>query len=138
MRSLARAPSRASAAIAGAASSRSAVRESAAALAGVGASDCLRRGAVVVEHAAEPIAPVDLRKALRRLDQRRRAPGRWALVERAVRPVLVVVADVLARDALEVSATEDQRRVEALAAQCLHPALGMHIRSWRAHRRPDD
>jgi hypothetical protein len=39
---------------------------------------------------------------------------RWLQPEGAVRPVLVVVLDVLAQDALEVAAGEDQQPVQAL------------------------
>jgi hypothetical protein len=41
---------------------------------------------------------------------------RWLELERAVRPLRVVVLDVGARDALEVAAVEDQEPVEAFAA----------------------
>jgi hypothetical protein len=70
--------------------------------------------------------------------QRRRvaAVGREE-VERAVRPVLVVVAAVDAEHVLEVAASEDEDPVEAVGAERAHPALGVGVGVRRLHRGAD-
>ena len=55
-----------------------------------------------------------------------------------MRPVPVVVAAVDAEHVFEVSTAEDQDPVEALAAKCAHPALGVGVRVRRPERRSDD
>ena len=62
---------------------------------------------------------------------------RGLLAEPLVRPGLIVVADVLGHDALEVPVVEHQDVVEALATQRTEKAFadGVHVR--RAHRRAD-
>jgi hypothetical protein len=91
---------------------------------------------VNAEHALElAAAATDLLR--RQLLGRRRVRERRAVVERAVRSVLVVVADVGADDLFELAPAEDQDPVEAFAAQASHPALGMRLRLWRSHRRLD-
>jgi hypothetical protein len=57
---------------------------------------------------------------------------RCALLERAVRAVFVVVADVGTHDLLELAAADDQDPVEAFGPQASHPALGMRLRPRRA------
>jgi hypothetical protein len=52
-------------------------------------------------------------------------------VERAVRPVLVVVAAVDAEDVLEVAASEDEDPVEAVGAERAYPAFGVGVRVRR-------
>jgi hypothetical protein len=49
-------------------------------------------------------------------------------VERAVRPVLVVLAAVGAEYALEVASVEDQDAVEAFGAERSYPAFGVGVR----------
>jgi len=93
---------------------------------------------VFVEQAAELIAAPQAIKRNRLIGQRRFAyrrwlRERWALAERAVRPVRVVVRRVDVDDALELAAAEDQQPVEALAAQAPDPAFC--VRS-RPRRRP--
>jgi hypothetical protein len=89
-----------------------------------------------VDQSAEGVAApnVGRRPAL----GRRRLRERWALLERAVRTVFVVVADVGTHDLLELAAADDQDPVEAFAPQASHPALGVRLRPWRPHGRPDD
>jgi hypothetical protein len=43
----------------------------------------------------------------------------WALIERPVRAVMVVVVEVIPYDALEVASVDDQESVEAFAAKGL-------------------
>ena len=57
-------------------------------------------------------------------------------VERAVRPLPVVVVDVNTQHAFEV--VEDQQPVKALGAHGSDEALGDRVRFGRANRRPDD
>jgi hypothetical protein len=57
----------------------------------------------------------------------RRLGERRPLLERAVRPVLVVMRCVRGDDAFEVAASEDQQPVEAFAAEAPDPALGMAL-----------
>ena len=59
-------------------------------------------------------------------------------VERAVRPLPVVVVDVDTQHAFEVAAVEDQQSVEALGARGSDEALGDRVRFGRADRRSDD
>jgi hypothetical protein len=87
------------------------------------------------------------RPRLRRLRERR------SLLERSVRPMLVVVLDVRAQDSLEVFAGDDQQPVETLAPHSVagwtrgrpptvarqHPAQRRQQRSvGRSHARPRD
>src|SRR5438874_8114154 len=59
------------------------------------------------------------------------------LLERAVRPMRVVVGDVLAQHSLEVGARDDQDAIKALAPDAPDPALRVRLRPWRRDRRPD-
>ena len=63
---------------------------------------------------------------------------RWLELERAVRPVGVVVLDVDAQHALEVAAVEDQQPVEAVAADGADEALGDGVCLRCPHGRLDD
>jgi hypothetical protein len=56
----------------------------------------------------------------------------------AVGPLVVVVLEVLAEDALEVALAADQEPVEALCADGAAGALGVGVRDGRADRRLDD
>ena len=58
------------------------------------------------------------------------AVGRCEL-EGAVRPVLVVVAAVHAQHSFEMSASEDEDPIEAVAADGAYPALGEGVRVLR-------
>ena len=59
---------------------------------------------------------------------------RGLLTQGPVRPVSVVMGDVLGHDAFEVATTEDQRSVEALTADGADGAFGERRESsrWRA------
>jgi hypothetical protein len=52
-------------------------------------------------------------------------PGRAVECERAVRPMLVVMARVDAEHVLELPPAEDEQAVEALASHGADPALGV-------------
>ena len=62
---------------------------------------------------------------------------RHAEVEAAMRPLLVVVADVLPEDRFEVAPPEHQGPVEALGADGPHEPFGESVRPGRAHRSLD-
>jgi len=62
----------------------------------------------------------------------------WLELERAVRPVPVVVLDEDTQDALEVTAVDDQQPVEALGADGSDEPLGDGVRLRGPHRRLDD
>jgi hypothetical protein len=79
-----------------------------------------------VDQSAQAIAAADLVR--RRALVWWRLGERWALLERAVRTVLVVVADVGAHNLLQVTPAEDQNPVEAFTSQASHPPLGVRLR----------
>jgi hypothetical protein len=91
---------------------------------------------VLVEQAAESVAPTDAAVAVMRGDGSR-LEQRRLLLERAVRPMRVVVRDVLVQYPLEVRPRDDQDPIEALAADAFDPALGMCPRPRRRDRRAD-
>jgi hypothetical protein len=67
--------------------------------------------------------------------------GRWCgrfQVECAVRPVGVVVLDVDAQHALELSSARDQHPIEAVAADRADPAFGEGVRVGCPVRGADD
>ena len=69
-----------------------------------------RVSVVLSDHAAEAVVSTDLADGRRR----GRHARLWRLLcERAMRPLRVVVLDVLAQDAFEVAAVEDQQPVQA-------------------------
>ena len=57
--------------------------------------------------------------------------------QRAVWPLLVVVAHVDAEDPLELSAVEDEEPIEAFAPNGAGPALDVRVRVRRPHRCSD-
>jgi hypothetical protein len=59
-------------------------------------------------------------------------------LERAVRPVLVVMLDVDAKDLFELATVEDQQPVETLSPGAAHPALDVRVCVRRPQRGPDD
>jgi hypothetical protein len=85
-----------------------------------------------VQKSAEAVASADaieLRHdvARRPLVYRRRLRERRPLVERAARPVFVLVLGIDADDALEVAAAEDQQPVEARGAGFRPSSLREHV-----------
>src|SRR5262249_53925139 len=90
---------------------------------------------VFMDEAAESVATVDGRRSCVRL--RWVAAVRWEKVERAVRPVLVVVAAIDAEDVIEVAPAEDEDAVEAVGAERADPAFGVGARVRRLDRRAD-
>jgi hypothetical protein len=90
-----------------------------------------------VEQPAESVASVDTPFVVIPGDGIRLDKGRL-LLERAVRPMRVVVGDVLAQHCLEVGARNDQDPIKTLAPHAADPALRVRLRPWRRDRRPDD
>ena len=58
--------------------------------------------------------------------------------EALVRAGLVTVAEELAKDALEVTGTEDENVVQKLPSHRAHPALGKSIGPWSPEGKPDN
>src|SRR4051812_24410207 len=98
------------------------------------------RKLVLVDEAAEELAPVQVRQRYGRVASSRNGGRRiWGLeVECAMRPPPVVVAHIGAEHVLKLAATEDQEPVEALAANSADPALDVRVRVRGANRRTDD
>jgi len=95
----------------------------------------LRDQSVLVDHAAEDLAPPQTRRVW--FDCRIRPSSqaqRGLLLQATVRPMPVVVEDVLGQDLLEMAATEDEKPVQALAACGANKALRDRIRSRGSHR----
>lgn len=59
--------------------------------------------------------------------RRRLGSQRWSLLERAVRPVLVVVVDVVGHEPFELVLVPDEGAVEKFAADGPDPALGVGV-----------
>jgi hypothetical protein len=87
-----------------------------------------------VDESAEKIATLEV---IGRIQRRWVAAVGRQEVERAMWPVLVVVAAVDAEHVLEVAAAEDEDAVEALRAEGADPALGVSVRVRRLDRRAD-
>src|SRR6266545_2265068 len=96
----------------------------------------LRSEFVFVEQTAESVAPADTPLVVSRRDGGR-LDERWLLFERAVRPVRVVVRDVLAQNRLELSAGDDEDAVETFTPDAADPTLRVRLRPWRSDRRLD-
>jgi hypothetical protein len=88
-----------------------------------------------MDEAAEPVVTTDL--ALRRSLTLLVEFGRPEF-EGAMRPLAVVVVDVDAEYAFEVTAVEDQQPVETLGTHSADEALGDRVRLRRPHWRLDD
>jgi hypothetical protein len=67
-----------------------------------------------------------------------RASDRRALLQRAVRAMLIVVIDVLVQDQPQVPLTHDQHPVQALTASTDDPAFSDRIGTRRLDGRLDD
>src|SRR6266511_5014357 len=92
---------------------------------------------VLVEQAAEEVAPVD--SGWPSLADEGQA-GRWTRrfqPERSVWTMSVVVLDVDPEDLLQVATAEDQQPVEALSADGTDPALRVGVRVGCLHRRDE-
>ncbi len=81
---------------------------------------------VLVDQAAEQIPPLDQRHDLHGLDVT--PPLRYSQLDPAVRSLGIVVTSIACKDAIEMTAAEDQGPIEDLVTQCLHAALGEGIR----------
>jgi hypothetical protein len=95
--------------------------------------------AVFVDQSAEPISTLDMAWS-RRPDRSKSGLLRIGRseVERAVRPVAVVVLDEDAQHVLEVPPVDDEEPVETLGPDGADEALGDRIRPRRSNGRPDD
>ena len=63
----------------------------------------------------------------------------WSLLtQRTVRPVTVAMGDVFGEYGLEISMSEDQHPVEALATHSPYEELGERIGPWSSDRGADD
>ncbi len=91
---------------------------------------------ILVEEAAKPVASSDADVGSLRRDVGP-AVG-WFLVQGPVRPVAVVVIDVFAEGAVEMSPAGDEDAVGALAPRAGDPPLADRVRPRRLNRRPDD
>ena len=91
---------------------------------------------VLVEQAAERVSPENPDICAR--SRWTRTPGGRALLQGPVRPVRVVVIDVLAENEAEMPFARDQHPVQALAAGAGHPPLGDRVRLGRPDRGLDD
>lgn len=91
---------------------------------------------ILADQAAEPVPPQD--PDICTQSRRMRPPGRRALLQRPMRPMGVVVIDVLPENEPEMPLTRDQHPVQALAACAGDPPFGDGVRARHAHRRLDD
>jgi len=91
---------------------------------------------ILVDQAAEPVSAENPDVGTQ--NGWMRTPGRRALLQCPVRPVSVVVIDVLAENEPEMPFAGDQHPVQALAADAGNPAFGDRVRARRPDRRPDD
>src|SRR6266540_4331839 len=92
-------------------------------------------GLVFVDQPAEQIVAARVKRQGGSRDRRR--PIRRRQPKRAMRPMRVVVPHIDGKDPLKMSATDDQKMVEAIGAHGSHPALRVGVRVRRPHRRPD-
>jgi hypothetical protein len=90
-----------------------------------------------VDESSEAVSAVYVRRIAGRSRDRAWKRG-WALIERPVRAVMVVVVEVLPYHAFEVASVDDQESIEAFAAKCADETLGDRVRLRRPRRRADD
>jgi hypothetical protein len=93
---------------------------------------------VLVEEPAEAVVSLDARRWRAHKGELPRSRIGRLEVERAVRPVAVVVVDEDPQDALEMASVHDQQPVEALGTDGADEALRDRVRLRRSHRRLDD
>jgi len=93
----------------------------------------LRGSVVLVDDPTQHVATADVAE---RPASRGHFAGRCGHLESktAVRPMLVVMPDVVAKDGFKVVATENERPVEALFTYGPYPALRDRVRPRRSHR----
>jgi hypothetical protein len=88
-----------------------------------------------VDQSAEEVTALDAHRKKRGRNGRDTVRRRQS--ERAVRPMLVVVRHIDAKNTLEMAATDDQETIEAVFAEGAHPALRIGVRVRCPHRCPD-
>jgi hypothetical protein len=91
---------------------------------------------ILVDQAAEPVASSDAEVVLRRRGGDLGVG--WCLAEGPMRPVSVVVIDVLAEGVVQMSPAGDQDAVGALAPRAGDPPLADCVRPRRLDRRLDN
>src|ERR1039458_110592 len=93
----------------------------------------LGRGAVLVD---EPTQYVMASNIAERRGSRGHCTDRCrhSKSKATVRPMLVVMPDVVAKDCFEVVTAENERPVEALFADGPYPPLRDRVRAWRSRR----
>src|ERR1039458_5162951 len=96
----------------------------------------LRGGAVLVDDPTQHVATANVAE---RRGSRGHCADRCGHLESkaAVRPMLVVMPDVVAKDGFEVVATENEHPVEALFSDGPYPPLRMRVRTRRSDGRLD-
>jgi len=91
---------------------------------------------IFVDEAAEPVSPLNTHSG--RFHGWMGAPGGRVLQQRPVRPMVVVMIDILAEDHPQVPYPGDQHPVQALAAGAADPAFRYSVRAGRLDGRLDD
>src|ERR1039458_9830941 len=93
----------------------------------------LRGGVVLVDDPTQHVATADVAE---RPGSRGHFAGRCGHLESkaTVRPMLVVMPDVVAEDPLEMVTANNERPVETLFTYGTYPALRDRVRTWRSHR----
>jgi hypothetical protein len=101
-----------------------------------GSQSRLRSAAVFVDESVEQVVSFEVAYGGERavVTERRW----WDELQRAVRPVGVVVIDVDAEHMLEMAAVHDEEPIEAFSADGADEALGNRVRVWCSHWRLDD
>jgi hypothetical protein len=93
----------------------------------------LGRGAVLVDEPTEHVVASNV--AERKGSRGHRGDRCWRLEpEAAVRPMLVIVPDVVAKDCFEMTTAENERPVETLFTCGPYPPFRDRVRSRRSHR----
>jgi hypothetical protein len=90
---------------------------------------------ILVDEAAEDVEPMDVER--RGSDDCSVAGRRNTEADASVRTLFVVVADVLAKNPVQVTTAENDYPAEALCPHCPYPALRVGIFSWRSDWRLD-
>ena len=93
----------------------------------------LRGSVVFVDDPTQHVATANVAE---RPGSRGHCAGRCGHLESkaAVRPMLVVMLDVVAKDGFEMVTAENERPVETLFTYGPYPALRDRVRAWRSHR----